>query len=52
MREKVNKTASKAKTLNVCAVEPNWKWIHDDLILSRKNDSQDAIPNFNQHWLY
>ena len=27
----------------------NWKWIHDDLILSYKDDSHDAIPNFNQH---
>ena len=41
MPEKINKTASKAKTLNICLLEPNWKWIHDDLILSRKNDSFD-----------
>ena len=52
MREKVNKIASRAKTLNICALEPYWKWIHDELILSRKNDSHDAIPNFNQHWSY
>ena len=49
MREKVNKMASRAKTLKICALEPYWKWIHDELILSRKNDSHDAIPNFNQH---
>ena len=36
IREKVNKMASKAKTLNICALESNWKWIHDGLILSRK----------------
>ena len=36
MREKVNKIVSKAKTLNICTVEANWKWIHDDLILSFK----------------
>ena len=36
MQEKVNKIASKAKTLNISTVEPNWKWIHDDLILSLK----------------
>ena len=36
MGEKVNKIASKAKTLNICALDPNWKWIHDDLILSCK----------------
>ena len=36
VREKVKKMASKAKTLNICALEPNWKWIHDDVILSRK----------------
>ena len=52
MRENVNETASKTKTLNICALEPNWKLIHDDLILSHKNDSHDAIPSFNQHWLY
>ena len=49
---KVDKMASKAKTLNICAVDPNWKWIHDDVILRRKNDSHDATPNFNQHWSY
>ena len=48
MREKVNKKAPKAKTLNISALEPNWKWINDSLILSRKK--HDAIPNFNQHW--
>ena len=36
MREKVNKMASKAKILNICALESNWKWIHYDLILRRK----------------
>ena len=25
MREKVNKITSKAKTLNICALEPYWK---------------------------
>ena len=30
VRQKVNKMASKAKTLNICAVKPNWKWIHDE----------------------
>ena len=50
MSEKVNKMASKAKTLNVCALELNWKWIHDDLIEAIKNDCHNAIPNFNQHW--
>ena len=25
MQEKVNKMASQAKTLNICAFEPNWK---------------------------
>ena len=29
VREKVNKIASKAKSLNICVLEPNWKWIHD-----------------------
>ena len=48
MREKVNKKAPKAKTLHISALEPNWKWINDSLILSRKK--HDAIPNFNQHW--
>ena len=52
MQEKVNKMASRAKTLNICALYPNWKWIHDNVILSRKNDSHDAAPNFNQHWSY
>ena len=52
MPEKVNKMASKVKTLNICALDPKWKWIHDDVILNRKNDSQDATPNFNQHWSY
>ena len=52
MRENVNETALKTKTLNICALEPNWKLIHDDLILSHKNDSHDVIPSFNQHWLY
>ena len=52
MRENVNETASKTKTLNIWALEPNWKLIHDDLILSHKNYSHDAIPSFNQHWLY
>ena len=52
MREKVNKMASNVKTLNICALGPNWKWIHDDLIWSCKNDSHDAILNFNQHWWY
>ena len=36
VREKVNKMASKAKTLNICPFEPNWKWINDELILNRK----------------
>ena len=36
MQEKVNKRASKAKTRNICTLEPNWKWIRDDLILTRK----------------
>ena len=36
VREKVNKMASKNKTINICALEPNWKWIHGDLILSCK----------------
>ena len=40
MREKVNKMASKViKTLNICMLKPNWKSIHDNVILSRKNDS-------------
>ena len=50
MREKMNKLASKA--LNICALDSNWKWILDDLILSCKNDSHDAILSFNQHWSY
>ena len=37
LREKANKMASKAKTLNICALWSNWKWIYDDLIWSRKN---------------
>ena len=45
VREKVNKMASKAKILNICALESSWKWIHDDLIFSHKNDSCDIIPN-------
>ena len=50
MREKVSKMASKAKTFNICALEANWKWIDDDLISScKKNDSHNAIPNFNQN---
>ena len=44
MQEKVNKMASKAKALNICALEFNRKLIQDDLILSRK------IVNCNQHW--
>ena len=36
---------SEAKTLNICALKPNWKWIHYDLAV--KNDSHSAIPNFN-----
>ena len=36
MQEKVNKRASKARTRNICTLEPNWKWIRDDLILIRK----------------
>ena len=48
--------ASKVETLNICVLDPNWKLIHDDVILSRKNDSHDATPNFNQrcnidYWL-
>ena len=40
MTEKVNKMASKLiKTLNICMLDTNWKSIHDDVILSRKNDS-------------
>ena len=54
--EEVNKMASKVETLNICVLDPNWKLIHDDVILSRKNDSHDATPNFNQrcnidYWL-
>ena len=49
MRKKVNKIVSKVKTQNICALDSNWKWIHDDVILSPKNDSHDATPNFNQH---
>ena len=52
MRGKVNKMPSKARTLNICALGPKWKWIHDNLVLSRKNDCHEAIPNFNQHWSY
>ena len=50
--EKVNKMASKVKTLNICEVEPNWKWIYDDVILNHKDNSCDASPKFNQHWSY
>ena len=52
MREKVNKMASNVKTLNICALDPNWKWIHDDVVLSRKYDSHNATPNFKHHWSY
>ena len=50
MREKVNKMASKAKTLNICTRESNWKWIYGGLILSHEKGSHDAIPNLNQQW--
>ena len=43
MLEKVNKMALKAKKLNIPALEPNWKWIHDDLILNRKK----WFPRYN-----
>ena len=52
MREKVNKMASNVKTLNICALDPNLKWIHDDLILSCKDDFHDATTNLKQHWSY
>ena len=52
MREKVNKMVSKVETLNYFALDPNWTWIYHGVILSRKNDSGDATPNFNQSWLY
>ena len=52
MQEIRNKMASKAKTLNICALESIWKWTHGDLILSHKIDSHEAIPDLNQHWLY
>ena len=37
------------KTINICALDANWKGIHDDVILRCKNDSHDVTPNFNQH---
>ena len=43
MMEKVNKMASQDKTLNICALEPNWKSIHDEQILSRKK----WFPRYN-----
>ena len=29
MRKKVNNIPSKAKTSNICTLEPNWNWIHN-----------------------
>ena len=52
MRGKVNNMVSKVKTLSICALELKSKWIHEDVILSRENDSHDATPHFNQHWSY
>ena len=52
MQGKVNNMFSKVKTFNICALEPKSKWIHEDVILSRENDSHDATPHFNQHWSY
>ena len=52
MQEKVNEMASKVKILNTFVFDLNWKWLHDDVILNHKNDSQDATPNFYQHWSY
>ena len=50
MREKVNKMASKAKSLNICALEPNKNEFMMTQYQDVKNVSHGAVPNFNQHW--
>ena len=43
MRKKGNKMSSKVKTLNICVLHPNWKWIHDDVILEKTKQLQILI---------
>ena len=46
VREKVNKMASKTVTLNICALEPNYKSNHDDLVLRLKKRFPQSSSKF------